>query len=458
MFLLAAAVATVGPAHAGLRADLDRELGTAPELAVVCTSANEALGRVQQATALLGGALAPAAAAGEGSSDALAPFLEGMRATFAPDARLAISWWGDTETLQLGFDTLLSAPELARRFVELDPRADGAVFEGPRGWGIREKDGDEIGVSVDEGWARVTHGPSPERQPRSLPSAMLASIPEAPGCVLALHLSDEDIGGLDIATHLSFTEGQPATFVAALPGLGSSDAILLGGAVPPEVITAEPPQAVVVVGFGLDSVDFSMFLKGKELKAARRVQNMFPVTGGTTVALLGWDPVPRVAAVVPFAGRMPAGKVARRTWRMASLANLEVSRVDPTHLVIKAGSVSILATARDNRLDLSTDAGALNAMQQARSAGGEPWVSGAVAELAGSWPLVMTTRVLPGGGGLPARLLSRPLYVALDLDEALIKGLIDVPLPLADIVALAQQVNSARKAAERNAGEPAESD
>ncbi|MES2644675.1 MAG: hypothetical protein V4850_34625 [Myxococcota bacterium] len=455
MFVLAAALAHSGLAHAGLRADLDRELAGAPELAVVCSSASEALTRVQQAAGLLGGALADAGGAGaEGgpTPDDLLPFLEGMRATLAPDARLAISWWQDTETLELGFDTTLAAPELARRFTELDPATKGVVFEGPRGWGIREADGDEMGVRVTDGWARVTHGPTVERPARSLRPAMLAAIPETPGCVVTMHVDEAEIGAIDIAAHLSFAEGQPATFVATVPGLETSGAILLEGAVPPVVTTPEPPQATVVIGFGLDSIDFSSFLKGKELRQARRLQNLFPVTGGTTVALLAMEPMPRVAAVIPFAGRMPARKVARRTRRIAKLADMAVVRVDATHLTITAGSIDILAAASDNRLDLSTDPATLNAMigngpGAALAAGREPWVSGAVAELAAAWPLVITTRILPGEDGAPARVLPRPLYVALDFEDALLKGLIDVPLPLGEIAALAKGLDAARKAA-----------
>lgn len=467
MFVLAAVVAHTGAAHAGLRADLDRELSGAPELAVVCSSASEALTRVQQAAALIGDAmgedadsgLGEAGGAGAGAArDDLMPFLEGMHATFTPDARLAVSWWNTTETLELGFDTALSAPELARRFAELDPKAGGRVFEGPRGWGIREADGDEMGVTVTDGWARVTHGPPPERAARGLRPAMMTSIPEAPGCVVAMHVADDELGAVDIAAHMSFTEGQPATFVISLPGLQSSEAILLEGAVPPVVITPEAPQAVVVIGFGLDSVDFSTFLEGKELRQARRLQNLFPVTGGTTVALLQMEPMPRVAAVIPFAGRMPARKVARRALRLAKMAELDVVRIDATHLTISAGALDILATARDGRLDLSTDPGALNSMQVASTTTdgaltGEPWVSGAVAELAATWPLVFTTRILPAGDGLPARVLPRPLYVALDFEDALLKGLIDVPLPPGEIAALAKQLEAARKAAGAASGE-----
>ncbi|MDO9280672.1 MAG: hypothetical protein Q7U06_02120 [Pseudomonadota bacterium] len=473
MFVLAAAVAFTGPAHAGLRADLDRQLAGAPELTVVCSSASEALARVQQASTLIGGLMgggdaeAPGetgggvAALAEGVSPAdVMPFLDGIQAAFTPDARLAVSWWKDTETLELGFDTTLDAQALARRFAMLDPKAAGTVFEGPLGWGIREADGDEMGVTVKDGWARVTHGPTAERQARNLRPAMLAAIPEAPGCVVAMHVADDKLGAVDLAAHLSFTEGQPATFVASLPGLQASDAILLEGAVPPVVTTPEPPLAVMVVGIGLDSVDFSSFLKGKELRDARRVQNLFPVTGGTTVALLQMEPMPRIAAVIPFAGRMPARKVARRTRRLATLAELDVTRIDATHLTISAGNLDILATARDNRLDLSTDPGALNAMHLASSspggaAVGEPWVSGAVAELAASWPLVFTTRILPAGGGVPARVLPRPLYVALDLEDALLKGVIDVPLPLAEIAALAKGLDAARKAAGAASDPPA---
>ncbi|MDP2317368.1 MAG: hypothetical protein Q8P41_31075 [Pseudomonadota bacterium] len=469
MSFLATALASASLAHAGLHAELDRELAGAPDLAVACSSADTALVRVQQAAAIFGAARgkargtarveapgempgeAPADAPGDagtlGTDDDLLRFVDGVRATFAPDARLAISWWEASETVRLGFDTTLTAPALAQRFVELDPAAKGEVFEGPAGWAVREGDGDELLVEVSEGWARVTRGPASALPPRTVRANLLAAIPETPGCVLSVHVADDEIGEVDVAAHLSFIEGQPATFAVSLPGLKASDAILLEGAVPPTVRTPERPQAVVVIGIGLDSIDFSTFLAGKELRAARRLQNLFPVTGGTTVALLQMEPAPRLAAVIPLAGRMPARKVARRTRRLAKLADLEVLRVDATHLSFTIGDIEILAAARDNRLELSTDPGTLNTMQyDVRS--GEPWVSGTVAELAASWPLVVASSILPGADGAPARVLPRPLYLALDLEDALLKGVIDVPLPLAEMAALAEQVDEARKAAD----------
>lgn len=477
MILLTAGHVLAGLAHAGLHADLDRELADAPELAVVCTSASEALIRVQQAAMIFGGGGSGGSGERGGAGelvvatpgDALLPFLDGMRAILqergAPDARLAIGWWQASETLQLGFDTTLTAQALAARFVALDPAAGGVVFEGPTGWGIREADGEEMTVAVQDGWARVVHGPTPaastpERAPRALAPGLLTSIPETPGCVVAAHVEDDGLGEVDIVAHLSFTEGKPATFAVSMPGLQSSTAILFEGAVPPVVTTPERPQAVVVVGVGLDSVDFSAFLTGQELRYARRLQNLFPVTGGTTVALLALEPVPRIAAVIPFSGHMPARKVARRARRLAKLADLEVRRIDATTLTFGVGELEILASASANRLDLSTDAGTLNAMAAGRSGSdaygstgerggdarlGEPWVTGPVAELAAEWPLVVTSSILPGGDGLPTRVLPRPLYLALDLEDALLKGVIDVPLPLAEMAALAEQLDQARK-------------
>ncbi|MDP2306281.1 MAG: hypothetical protein Q8P18_09670 [Pseudomonadota bacterium] len=458
MFFLAAVAAYSAPAHAGLRADLDREVGGAPDLAVVCSSASEALTRVEQAVAQIAGAdLPPGVRPADGSPPVpgeLEAFFAGVRGLFpasggATEARLTLSWWQDTRTVSFGFDTVLTPHELAQRFLTLNPAAGGALFEGPDSWGIREADGDEMRVQVANGWAHVTHGPIAAHAARSLPPAMLEAVPETPGCLVAMHIEDGKVGALDVVTHLSFTEGQPATFVATVPGLSASEGIPLGGAVPPVARTRELPQAVMVIGVGLDGVDFSSFLNGKDLRQARRFQRLFPVTGGTTVALLQMEPSPRVAAVIPFAGHMPARKVARRTLRLAKHADLAVERLDATHLTVSAGPFVILATASDNRLDLSTDRAALPAGAQV----GEPWVSGGVAELAATWPILLTTRILPTGAG-PARVLPRPMYVALDLEDGLVKGVIDVPLPLGEIAALAKQLGEARKTSEAATAAP----
>lgn len=431
MLLFAAALA-----HAGLRADLDREAQGAPQLALACSSAHAALARFRDTAAELGGGPGPV-------PPGLDDFLGGIEGVLAPDARLTIAWWESSSALRLGFETPLGPGELAEAFARLDPDAGGQAFQGPDGWGIREADGDVISVAVDNGWARVTHGPAPVVPPRTLPAPLLAALPDGDGCAILVHVDDDDLGGVDFGLHIALADGQPATFAVALPMLKDSDAILLEGAVPPRAATTEVPEAVLVLGVGLDSVDFSTFLQGKELRQARRLQSHFPITGGTTLAVLATEPSPRVAAVLPIARNMPARRIARRTRALARKLDLEVERTDATSLVLRSGVFEVLAAAAPGRLYLATDPGTLNALQKGD---GEPWVSGTVAGLAAEWPLVVATSVLPAAGGVPGRVLPRPLFLALDLDDGVVRGLLDVPLSLGELARIAAAVRAARGA------------
>jgi len=438
MSLLAAALLLPAAARAGLHADLERELFGAPDVAVACTSAGELLRRVETAATDLGD---------DTPLDAVGPALAGIRSALAPEARVSMAFWSDTKALRLGFDTPLPAAELATRFAK-----DGSVFEGPRGWGIRAADGDETRITVVDGWATFSTGPDPVPATRNLPASMLASLPETPGCLISGLAPLDDAGVLDFSVHLPFTPGEPASFAATVPGLQSSEAILLEGAVPPTVRSPDRPLAVALLGFGLDNIDFSAFLEGAELREARRFQNAFPVTGGTTLAVLGMEPAPRVAAVIPFSGHMPAKKLIRRVLRFAKAGDIPVERTDATHLTFSAGILQIFVAASPNRLDVSTDAASLNAMQ---SGAGEPWIAGSVAELAAQWPLVFSAGAIPDGPNQPLHVLPRPLYLALDVEGGLLTGVLDVPLSLDEMAAMGNKLNAiveARKAAK--AAEP----
>jgi hypothetical protein len=420
MFLLSAL-----PALAGLRAELDTEARDGADVSVVCAAADEAFGKLDEAMRQLPDTPVPAG---------LTSFLQGFTTLPLPGRPLAISFWQQSRTLQISFDTALTAEALSYRLAAIDPDAGGVPFQDQAGWGVREEDGEELRVLVSDGRARVVHGAAATRQTRTLPPALLATLPDSGGCAIAAHKLDDDMGMLDMVVHLPLQKAAPVAFGFTAPALRDSDAILLSGAVPPDVRTPEAPAALLALGIGLDSIDFSTFLEGKELRQARQLQRFFPVTGGTTVAVLSLSP-PRLAAVMPLARPLPPKVISQRLQRLAKKAELPFERRDATNLTLRMDDLELLTSAAKGRLYLSTDPGTLNAVQQGT---GTPWMEGTLGALAAEWPLLIATNELPTLPGLEGRTLDRPLFIALDLDDGVVRGLLDVPLTLEELGGLAQ--------------------
>lgn len=421
-------------AHAGLRADLDREARAAPDLAVVCTSANEAITRL--------GTLADSLPLGDDRAD-FDQFIQRFPEVTTPDGRLTVTFWQANRSLRIGFDTAMDVKTLAEWVHTID-NADNELVNGPDGWMIH-LDGGDLTIDVKDGWASLAMR-TPEGQPRELDATLLTTVPETPGCAFLGHIDDEKLGPVDMVVHLPF-EQVPAAFGLATPTLHASQALLLEGADPPVVRTPRAPDALLSLGVGLDSVDFSAFLTGKELRDARKVQNFFPVTGGTTVAFFDGQ-TPRFGVVVPFSVMLSAPALARRTARVAKELELKAERVDATHLVLHVDDMEILAATGKGVLYLATDAALLNGMQAGQ---GEPWVAGENAALAREWPVVLTSRILPRGGGEPGVPLERPMLLAIDLREGVVTGLVDLPLSLPQLLQLMEIAKSARDARKREA-------
>ena len=433
-------------AHAGLRADLDREARDAPEIAIACTSAKETLARVRDGAALVRDDDVPDATP---VPPELAGFLDGLGGVLADDARVSVGWWESPSVMRIGFDTSLDAGALATALAAIDAGAPATAVQGPEGWRLRDPDGSEMSVTVTAGWAQIARGAPPSAPPRILPAPLLAALPEEPGCAVAAHVTDKEMGEVDMVFHLPFTAGRPGSFAFALPQLADSSAVLLSGAVPPEVRTPAAPVALVALGIGLDSIDFSAFLKGKELAEARRLQGFFPITGGTVVAVLqgnGGAPggPPPVAAVIPFAGKVPARVLTRRLLKISKELELPATKVDATHVSLRVQDVDILFAAAQSRLYVASDAGVLAALE---GGVGTPWITPKLAAVTSEWPLVVTTSEFPSAlGGPEDGVLPRPFLLTLDVEGGVIKGLVDVPLTLPQLAKIGETFQAARAA------------
>ncbi|MFZ5481341.1 MAG: hypothetical protein ACOZNI_31565 [Myxococcota bacterium] len=422
-----------GLALAGLRADIGAATRGSPDAAVACTSA-------RTAWSLLGQVLEPAAEQGPMSAQIERVFRPGAAdALFDEDARLAVAWWRDGGRVQIGFDTRHTAEEVARAFAGLDQLDAAEVLEGPEGWVVRS--GDELRqVRVADGWARIFDEQPPTDAVRVLPKGLVDAMPEDPGCVAMLHLPNEEMGEMDVGVHLPFTRGSPTTFALAGPPVDAFGGMLLRAGSPPDVRTPQRPEALAVLGVGIDSIDFSAFLTGKELRRARRVQNLFPVTAGTTVALLATEPAPVLAAVLPLPERLAPRAIARRARKLLARHDVAVERLDGTHFRVEAGPAPLHFAARRGGLLVASDADALAAME---AGDGEAWVDGRVAELAERYPFVVSTHVLPGGEGMPFEHLDQPATLGLDLKPGILTGVVFLPFSFEEFLHRAREPQAA---------------
>jgi hypothetical protein len=420
-----------GLALAGLRADLGTATQGSPDAAMVCSSARTAWG-------ILGTVLRPAA---EG---AMAEELEhvfrpgGADGLFEEGARLTVSWWRAGGEVQIGFDTKRTDEEVARAFAALDSSDVAEVLQGPDGWTVRS--GDQLReVRVKDGWARIFQGSPPADAVRVLPTSLVEALPENPGCAAVLHMADAEVGDLDVGVHLPFTAGEPTTFALAGKPVDAFGGLLLRTGDPPDIRTALTPQALAVLGVGMDSIDFSAFLKGKELRRARRVQNLLPVTAGTTVAVLALEPAPILAAALPFPERMSARAITRRVKRLLKHGDFPVERVDATHLAMAAGPMEVHFAAQRGGLLVSTEPSALASMEAHE---GEAWIDARVNALAQEYPFVVSTRVLPRGPGL-LEILDEPATIGLDVKPGLLTGVVFLPFTFQEILDRAREPQAA---------------
>lgn len=418
----------------GLRADVDAAARTSPDMALVCTSAQEAwsrLGRLVLAMEGAGGTPLPPEVRALFSS----PEAAGL---FEAGARLDVSFWKEAQALEVGFDSTRSAKDVAHALAGLDPTGGTRAVAGlAEAWTLQGPEGAVARVLVDRGRARFVRGDPPEDAARIVPKALVDRMPEDAGCVALMHTAEQGMGDLDVAVHVAFAAGQPATFAVAGPSVEAFRGVVFDPAVPPEMRTAQVPQGVVVLGVGIDGVDFSSFLGGKALRRARRVQNAFPVGAGTTIALMGSDPAPVFGAVLPLPEDMRAKRVARKAKRLAKSQHLPVQKLDKTHFTIDAGAMRVYAGAQDGRLLVANDPGVLGAMEGAQ---GAPWVQGRAAELAARYPLVITSTVLPGGA--PGQTMDEPFSFAVDLKPGLLSGELDVPLTIEELAAFARAMEA----------------
>ena len=433
MWLMTAALAL-----AGLRVEADATARGSPDLAVACTSAREASTRAARFAEA-----ADATVSVDGDPPPEAPRVVRLLAdprfvALAGDGTLRISLWRAPRAFVVGFQTADTEEHVARAWADL---VGGVARPGPDAWVV---DGAvPTTVRTDRGWARIVEGGAPSDSVRVVPAAMLQSLPEDPGCIALVHANDADLGDVDAGVHVPFQAGGAMHVAVVLAGAGLPPGMTPDPSAPASVRTPTVPDALLVVGFGLDDIDPAASMRGSALRKARRVQRLLPVTAGTTLAFFTEGPVPTWGAALPLERDLSPRAVTRRMRKAirARAPDAEVRCPDATHCAAVFGATQVFFTGEKGRLLVTNDPVGLAAMEQGD---GAPWVAPSAVKLARRYPFVVSSRLLPAGGGVVIRLRT-PMVLALNLGPGLVTGVVRWDASTDDLAQLRADIAAARE-------------
>lgn len=408
-------------AHAGGWEDLATLRDAGPDLAIACADARAGWTALAQVAGVTG--------IGRVGALDLARGVE----VFDPDSRLLVGFATDGGGMTLRFTTGAAAEEVARRWAALDPSGEREVSAGAGGWEVRSPGGGRWSVEVSEGWARIEPGDPPARAPLGPPRALIDALPAAAeGCLAWAHFDPDEGEALDAAALLPLQAEAPIRFAVLTPALGESGAVAFAPGPPQEVHSQRSPDGLLILGLGLDGVDFSRFVGGRDLRELRRLQALFPVGAGSMLALVPGAPPaeePSMVMVLPLPARWPAKKVGRRAMKALGVVGARVAKVDATHFVADVGGTVLHAAATEGRLVLTDDVPLLYDVVRGT---GPVWAQGDVAEAAARYPLVLVSSILPAPGG--TRHVDPPIRLALDLRAGVLHGELLLPLGFDELV------------------------
>lgn len=417
MSLLLVSLALAGP-----RTDLGAALVGRPDVAVVCTDLRSALPLERVADALA----ADRGADPDRTRDELSGWLGRV---FADGSGLDFRLWRESRAFEMRFHTDLDEESLARAFAEgLDGRTAPVVPQA-RGWQVQLGDGRDLHVEVTDRRARAVVGTPRSAPGLGDPRLDLGGLPDSDGCAAWTRLLDDEGDTTELAAH--FVPGGDVNLHFALTGSWAKavEGVAFDPQPPPEVRTPTDPEAVLVLGIGLDSINFSRFLAGKELRGARWLQAKLPVTAGTTVAVVPQEDGPGFGAAVPLARPIPARTVDRRLRAAMRRLDLPVLRVDDRRFVATADDSVFWVAAADGRFLVASDPALLETMQ---GDDGGVWVDERARDLAGRYALVLLASALPGG--LSGLRLDTPASLAVTIDGKVLHGELAAPIPFAALV------------------------
>jgi hypothetical protein len=394
-------------------------------MAVVCSSSAEAADRVGRLV--------------KGMGKEMPPVPPRFRALFDPalgasvvDADGPLSMAVTTKagsSVTVSFATHQSTEEVAKA---LAAASGGVAFAAERGWVVRNDEGKELTVRVDAGVATASLGGDAISAP-VVSRAVVEAVPETPGCVAVMHLETPETGAMDLAIHLPFAAHTPTSFAIASPKLTDVSGVAPHPQLPAPVLTQVSPAAVLVVGVGLDGVNFSRFLHGKDLRKARHLQRWFPVTSGTTLALTSTAEPLAFGAAVPLSAPLKAEVVAKRAGKLLGKLGGPVTKGDATHFSTEMKGQTLYFGAEEGRLLVSNGEATLAEME---AHAGTPWVQGVSADMATRYPVVLVSSVIPDDAGEALRRMDPPATFGLALDPGLLRGEVYLPLTVEEFARL----------------------
>ena len=387
-----------------------------PDAALYCTDAAKMMGALQ--------------AFGAKSGKAMPPEL-GM--ILAPGAPLSLSLWTGPGGKKLGrmrLQTTMPLEQLAlgmRRSAKIVSMDDGVIqTEGASGRQTWRQIGDSVEV-LDEGIDLRSEG----WDVTPLVAAGHGAVGQ-PGCTVAINgamLPKKPMPDSRILLHMPFESGQGMFFAASSPKFAELDD--LPEPAPPtlDLRAASPPDALLVIGIALSQLDLDDVLEGEKRTAYQYVQRKLPAAG-VMLAVRRGNGSPTLSAAIPMERQIGAWWLMRRLRSVLDKKDVPYERISGTELRITTPKGELFVTSERGRLLLSTDAAQIVAMDRQR---GDPWLSGRTAELAAEYPIVLSSRILPGkASGLST--LPVPITIAVDMEAGILRGYLVFPPGLSSML------------------------
>lgn len=423
----------VGMAWAGAPAELKGLAEAGADFGLVCTSAAEGSALLGRVKAVMDARRPHPISA---LPDTLRTFLAGglTRAEGGADGPMRMGMWMGSKAFEVAVSTEVGEEELARR---LAAEVDGAPVPEAGHWVVRRAMGRDMFVRVQDGWGIISNVATPPSAPRSAAADLAIFLPDGAGCAVLGQFPLPDQSPATVAAFFPYAPGQVAGFAVASPRFEALDGVLLRPTAPRVVTSAAAPELVVVLGVGLDGVNFSSFLDGKELRRMRRLQAWLPLSAGGVVAGFGGGEKLSLAAVLPFAHPVRPEATARRLAELLRTKPGDV-RLDGVHVTLADPDLPVLFAVHEDALYVAGTAERLAELEA--GTGRHAWVPPEVAALAGRYPVVLAATALRGPDG--EHRFDAPAFVGLTLEPGVVRGEISVPMPFAELDAAMRALES----------------
>ena len=392
-----------------------------PDVVIHCTDATQMVSAV--------------AAVGQQMGKPLPVKLEGV---LRPGSPFSFAMWMETKRGRMRMETELPMElvigGMLKKAEIVSQEGDTLHTRGDTGMQTWRRIGDGIEMMDDEldlsapGWD---------------PAPLMASggaFLQQPGCTVLVDgskIPKKPIPGAHILLHIPFDTAQGVFFAMTSPEIASLKSSPAPSLTAPDLRTLTPQDALMVLGVGINDIDMSDVLEGKERRNWDRLRRRLPVDG-LIVGLSRSNGRLAVSAAIPMERPIGAAGLMCRLRSVLNRADMEYEKMSATELRIDSPGGMLLVTAQTGRLLISTDAAQISAMESGR---GEPWLTGRAAELAAQYPFLLTSNVLPGKDKQVTAIPS-PITLAIGLTDGVVHGFLVIPVGLP---ALLESVKEGRR-------------